>query len=101
MAALSASALAPPIRPAARNRFLAPRAARFGILLGPALLLLYWSVLSFNGWLDPRVLPAPWTAVEAAIQLIRDGRLQSNLAVSATRALAGLVLGSTVALALE
>lgn len=105
MATLSApflgnNAAPPAIRPAARNRFLSQRSARFGILLGPALLLLYWTVLSLNGWLDPRTLPAPWTAVEAAVDLIRDGRLQSNLAVSAGRAFAGLALGSIVAVAL-
>src|SRR4051794_21137799 len=40
----------------------------WGWVLGPGLLLLYWSVLSATGWLDPRVLPAPWTAVETAIE---------------------------------
>jgi sulfonate transport system permease protein len=76
-------------------RRLSPAAsARWGILLGPALLLLYWSVLSVTGFLDPRILPAPWTAVSTAIDLIRDGRLQDNLAVSAGRALAGLFFGA-------
>ena len=45
-------------------RRLSPDApARWGPMLGPALLLLYWTVLSVTGFLDPRVLPAPWTAV--------------------------------------
>ncbi|HZU63635.1 MAG TPA: ABC transporter permease [Novosphingobium sp.] len=87
-------------RPAARNRFLAPRSVRGGLLLGPALLLLYWSVLSVNGWLDPRVLPAPWTALDAAIELIRDGQLERHLAVSAGRALAGLALGAVAGVVL-
>jgi sulfonate transport system permease protein len=72
----------------------------WGWVLGPGLLLLYWSVLSATGWLDPRVLPAPWTAVETAIELIRDGRLQDNLAVSAWRAAQGLVFGTTVGVVL-
>ena len=72
----------------------------WGWVLGPSLLLLYWSVLSATGWLDPRVLPAPWTAVEAAIELIRDGRLQDNLAVSAWRAGQGLVFGTTAGVVL-
>lgn len=100
VAAENEAAVAPPPRPVARNRFLAARPSRRGILLGPALLLLYWSVLSVTGFLDPRVLPAPWTAVSAAIDLVRDGRLQTNLAVSAGRALAGLALGSAVAVPL-
>ncbi|PZU09803.1 ABC transporter permease [Sphingomonas sp.] len=74
--------------------------ARYGILLGPGLLLLYWSALSLTGWLDPRVLPAPWTAVTTAIDLIRDGRLQENLAVSAWRAMIGLGFGVTIGVAL-
>ncbi|WP_158914163.1 ABC transporter permease [Caulobacter sp. S45] len=69
----------------------APR--RWGWIIGPALLLLYWSVLSATGFLDTRILPAPWTAVTTAVELIREGRLQENLAVSAGRAAAGLVFG--------
>jgi len=74
--------------------------ARYGILLGPALLLLYWSVLSVTGWLDPRILPAPWTAITTAIDLIREGRLQENLAISAWRAMTGLAFGVAVGVAL-
>jgi sulfonate transport system permease protein len=90
----------PTPRPASRNRFLSSRITRWGVLLGPLLFLLYWSVLSFNGYLDPRTLPAPWTAVSAAMELIRDERLQANLAISAERALAGLLLGSSIAIVL-
>lgn len=74
--------------------------ARWGWLLGPLLLLLYWSVLSATGWLDSRVLPPPWTAVSAAADLIRDGRLQDNLAISAWRAAQGLFFGTVVGVAL-
>ncbi|MGC1304132.1 MAG: ABC transporter permease [Caulobacteraceae bacterium] len=69
----------------------APR--RWGWVIGPALLLLYWSVLSACGYIDTRILPAPWTAVTTAIELLREGRLQENLAVSAARAAMGLTLG--------
>jgi sulfonate transport system permease protein len=64
-----------------------------GWLLGPALLLFYWSVGSASGYIDPRILPAPWTAVETAWRLIAEGRLQANFAVSALRAAEGLTLG--------
>lgn len=77
-----------------RRVTLAPGAPRrWGWVIGPALLLLYWSVFSATGFLDPRILPAPWTAVTTAFDLIREGRLQANLAVSADRAAAGLVFG--------
>ncbi|HEY4031181.1 MAG TPA: ABC transporter permease [Caulobacteraceae bacterium] len=74
--------------------------ARFGWLLGPALLVFYWGVLSATGWLDPRILPAPWTAVSTGIDLIREGRLQENLLVSAARASSGLVFGAAAGVAL-
>jgi sulfonate transport system permease protein len=81
----------------------APRASRrrlglgepipFGPLLGPALVVLYWCALSYTGWLDPRILPAPWTTLATARDLIADGRLPANLAVSAVRAGEGFVFG--------
>jgi sulfonate transport system permease protein len=76
------------------------KASRFGWALGPFLLVLYWSVLSYTGFLDPRTLPAPWVAVDTAVDLIRTGRLQDNLAISAWRAFQGLLLGSGVGLVL-
>jgi sulfonate transport system permease protein len=57
------------------------------------LLLVIWSIGSATGWIDQRVLSAPWTVVTAAGDLIADGRLQSNLWTSAQRALIGLALG--------
>jgi sulfonate transport system permease protein len=81
-----------PLRPSRRLGLDAP--ARWGWLLGPALLVLYWSVLSATGFLDNRILPAPWTALTTAVDLIREGRLQENLLVSAGRAGLGLLLGA-------
>lgn len=72
----------------------------WGWVIGPVLLLVYWSVFSLTGFLDTRILPAPWTAVTAGIELIRDGRLQENLAVSAWRAAQGLTFGVLVGVSL-
>lgn len=83
-----------------RQRLSLGEPARYGTLLGPALLLLYWSVLSATGWLDPRVLPAPWTAITTGVELIREGRLQENLAISAWRAMSGLGFGVAVGVTL-
>jgi sulfonate transport system permease protein len=95
--------VAPPL-PAAqrtpRQRLSPGRPARYGSLLGPALLLFYWTVLSITGWLDPRTLPAPWTAITTGYDLIREGRLQANLAVSAWRAMTGLGFGVAIGTAL-
>lgn len=91
-----------PTREKQRPRLTPGAPIRYGSLLGPALLLLYWGVLSATGWLDPRIMPAPWTAITTGAQLIADGRLQEHLAVSAWRAMSGLAggvaLGVTLAL---
>src|SRR6476661_5541324 len=65
----------------------------FGAAIGPVLLLVIWSIGSATGWIDQRILSAPWTVVATAGDLIADGRLQSNLWTSAQRALLGLALG--------
>jgi sulfonate transport system permease protein len=67
---------------------------RFGWLLGPFLLLLFWSTGSAAGLIDSRVLPAPWTTAVTAWTLIQDGRLPDNLAVSAVRAAEGFIWGA-------
>ncbi|MEQ4205463.1 ABC transporter permease [Actinopolymorpha sp. B17G11] len=69
------------------------RPIRFGPVVGPALLLAMWSAGSVAGLIDPRILSAPWTVVTTAGELMADGRLQSNLAVSTQRAFLGLAIG--------
>ena len=83
-----------------RRRLSPGVAAPYGTLLGPGLLLLYWSLLSATGWLDPRILPAPWTAITTAADLLREGRLQEHLAISAGRAITGLGVGVLVGVTL-
>ncbi|MGW2256341.1 ABC transporter permease [Streptomyces sp. NPDC001780] len=87
----------PAARPSARRRTrkrLAPgRPVPYGWALGALLLLGLWAAGSAAGLIDARSLPAPWTIAVAAGDLIEDGRLQSNLATSARRALLGLVIG--------
>lgn len=79
-------------RPATRRLGLgAP--LRYGWLLGPILLLVYWSIGSATGFIDSRILPAPWVAVTTGYDLIEQGRLQTHLLVSAGRAGQGLFFG--------
>jgi sulfonate transport system permease protein len=81
-------------QPVRRRRRLGPgKPIRFGALIGPVLLLAIWSLGSAVGWLDPRILSAPWTVVTTTGDLIADGRLQSNLLTSTQRAFLGLGLG--------
>jgi sulfonate transport system permease protein len=65
----------------------------YGWLLGPLLLLIYWSLGSASGFIDSRVLPAPWVAVTTGIDLIQEGRLQQHLLISASRAAQGIAFG--------
>ncbi|GIJ24489.1 ABC transporter permease [Micromonospora lutea] len=67
-----------------------------GAAIGPFLLLSVWAAGSAAGWIDPRTLSAPWTVVTTAGDLIADGRLQDNLAISAQRAGLGLVIGTVI-----
>lgn len=84
-----------------RRRRLGPgRAIKFGGALGPLLLLAIWSAGSATGLIDHRILSAPWTVVTTTGELIADGRLQHNLAVSAWRAFLGLAIGIAVGTAL-
>src|SRR5688572_2609715 len=76
------------------------RPIRYGIVLGPLLLVLIWCVLSAVGALDPRVLSEPWTVALTLGELLEDGRLQSNLLTSARRALLGCCLGVVTGTAL-
>ncbi len=74
--------------------------AAFGWLLGPALLIVYWSVGSWRGVIDPRILPAPWVAVTTAAELLSKGRLEADLAISALRAAEGLLIGTLLGVVL-
>jgi len=95
-----ANDLAPPlVAPPFRARRLGLEAPDpLGWLLGPALLVAVWTLGSFLGVIDPRVLPAPWATAETALDLVREGRLQANLAISAWRAAQGLAFGVSVGL---
>ena len=80
----------PPAARAKRKRLGLGKPIKVGWLLGPVLLVAWWVIGSATGVIDPRTLPAPWTAIATAGELIADGRLQSNLLVSAGRAAQGL-----------
>ncbi|MDB5436333.1 MAG: transporter permease [Phenylobacterium sp.] len=86
-------AIARPAPPRRRLGIAAPDP--LGWLLGPALLVLFWTVGSMSGLIDARVLPAPWVTVATAADLLHQGRLQANLLISAWRAAQGLFFGVT------
>lgn len=98
--AAAATDLVPVVAARPRRRLSLEKPARWGWVLGPALLLIYWSVLSYTGFLREQTLPAPWVAVETAIDLIRSGKLQENLLISFWRAARGLAFGTAAGLVL-
>jgi len=82
----------PDERPLAKRLGPGPR-RRHAAALGPVVLVAAWAAGSATGLLDPRTMSAPWTVVTTAGELLADGRLQTNLAVSAQRAGLGLLFG--------
>ena len=66
----------------------------------PALILAAWQAASSFGWITDAVLPSPYAVAQAAWRLTLSGELPQNLGVSALRALAGLVVGGGIGLAL-
>lgn len=86
----------------------APQRSRPGRLLslqrttlwGPLLLLISWELASQAGWLSPKVLAAPSTAVLTGLEMLRNGVLMPHLLASAQRAWLGLGLGVALGLLL-
>ncbi|QEL22474.1 ABC transporter permease [Bosea sp. F3-2] len=77
-----------------RRRKLGPgRPIPYGAALGPALLLVLWLVGSATGYIDDRILSAPWTVATTGLELVQDGRLQENLWTSFVRSFWGLFWG--------
>ncbi|MBK4216760.1 ABC transporter permease [Paracoccus caeni] len=83
-------------RSGARVRLGPGPAIPFGLQIGSLALLVLWTLGSALGLIDPRILSAPWTVLDAFRQLIADGRLQDHFGVSAYRAVTGLVIGVAI-----
>lgn len=84
-----------------KRRKLGPgKAIPYGLAIGPVILIVAWIVSSASGVLDPETLPAPSTIFASALDLIDDGRLQSNLLTSLQRAAISLVLGVVIGVVL-
>jgi sulfonate transport system permease protein len=80
--------------PAQRHSRLGPgRPVRYGVAIGPLLVLIIWSAGSWSGFIDRRTLSPPWVVVQTASDLIMSGRLWSNFETSLVRALLGLFWG--------
>ncbi|WP_295041986.1 ABC transporter permease [uncultured Paracoccus sp.] len=88
--------LQPRQRSSARVRLGPGPAIPFGTQVGSLGLVALWTLGSALGLIDPRILSAPWTVIEAFGKLIAEGRLQDHFAISAWRAITGLVIGVAI-----
>ncbi|WP_255581245.1 ABC transporter permease subunit [Caballeronia sp. dw_276] len=66
----------------------------------PLLLLIVWELFARLGALSPNVLPAPSKVALTAFQLVKEGRLIGDMAVSLLRAATGFVIGGSIGFAL-
>lgn len=82
------------------RRLVPARLGPLGLLAGPAVLLVLWQAASTLGWLSPRLLASPATAVTTGYDMLRHGGLAGHLAASAFRAYSGLLLGVLLGLGL-
>ncbi|MFN8439429.1 MAG: ABC transporter permease subunit [Caldilineaceae bacterium] len=62
----------------------------------PLLILLIWQILVQREFVPARILPAPLTIARAAIRLTLSGQLWIDMAISAQRALTGLLIGGGI-----
>ena len=64
--------------------------------LVPALILVVWQALSMAGVVAARVLPAPTDVARAGLELLTEGTLITDVAISARRALLGFLIGGGI-----
>ena len=69
-------------------------------LLGPALLVALWQILSTTGVFDERTVPPPTRVVSVGFRLIAEGSLQEHLFTSLLRVGYGLAFGIVLGLGL-
>lgn len=69
-------------------------------LLGPALVIMLWFMVTLSGWLSPETLPRPGAVAATFKELWADGYLAGNIAASLGRAGQGLAAGIAAGLLL-
>ncbi len=62
----------------------------------PLVILIVWAMSATNGWVPTILLPAPWTVVESAGELITSGALWHHILVSASRTFTGFFFSVTL-----
>jgi sulfonate transport system permease protein len=99
-AQMSATPVTAPVLPAAsRRRFAGSGRSAWALArrtTGVLIILGLWEITTALGWFAPHVLPAPGTVVTTFRDLLRDGDLLGQIAVSVRRAATGALLGVSV-----
>lgn len=62
----------------------------------PSLILLSWQILSWQGVIPSRILPAPTAVFQAGVTLLSTGELYDHISISLWRALAGFLIGGLI-----
>jgi sulfonate transport system permease protein len=70
-----------------------PKLGPVGYFAGPLVLIVVWEFASLAGWISPRQLAAPSTAITTGYAMIANGQLLDHLFASAIRAYSGLGIG--------
>jgi sulfonate transport system permease protein len=84
-----------------RHRRLGPgKRIPYAQLVGPTLLLAIWALTSEMGWLDSRIIPAPWTVLQTAADRWESGKLQTDILISLKRAATGFGIGLSIGVVL-
>jgi sulfonate transport system permease protein len=80
-----------------RTRRLSPgRRVPYLRLLGPAVVIGVWSLLSAFERLDTRIIPAPWSVVDTGWDLWTRGSLPDDITTSTSRAFWGFAFGLAI-----
>src|SRR5580698_2275757 len=66
----------------------------------PALIVVVWQILSQQGYLPARILPAPSAVIMAGIRLGKSGELFEHIRASTQRAALGFLIGGAIGLGL-
>lgn len=92
-----------PEQPPKKNPF---KSAKPGLLsdtlvlfLTPIAVILIWEYFSWNGTINPSVLPSPVTIWETFVQMLLSGDLGKHLGISLLRVVQGYIIGSVLGIA--
>ncbi len=70
-----------------------------GGFLVPLVVVAIWQFVTTTGLVPPYRLPAPWSVVQAGVELVQRGELWLHIAISLQRVIIGFLCGSVIALA--